>query len=164
MSNSEINKLNPSLLFICRLCNENEFYNTNSLHQKSTNQNINSESLKSQIIIIISEISPAKTPSVQNNFPAIKVIQGPRYLTSEPTQSTVQSSSSIQKPVEETRKSHKSNATSDHQMRPKQSARQRTATKSKENKTYIMELDKRIREHEKTLPPPRKQRRTPIRK
>ncbi|VDI56939.1 Hypothetical predicted protein [Mytilus galloprovincialis] len=89
--------------------------------------------------------------SAQNNFSPKKVIQGHRDLSGELTQSTVQSSSSIQKPIEETPKSHDSNATSDHQMRPKQSARQKTTTKSIENKTYIIELEKRIREHEKTI-------------
>lgn len=179
LSKSEINKLDPSLPFICRPCNENELYNTTNSYQESTSQNNNNSHslmtkeqpttsiqkladmpfLESKIITNSDktlELSPAKTPSsvstsAQNNFSPKKVIQGHRDFSGERTQSTVQSSSSIQKPIEETPKSHDSNATSDHQMRPKQSARQKTTTKSIENKTYIIELEKRIREHEKTI-------------
>ncbi|CAG2215871.1 unnamed protein product [Mytilus edulis] len=167
------------LLSCMQPCNENELYNTTNSYQESTSQNNNNSHslmtkeqpttsiqkladmpfLESKIITNSDktlELSPAKTPSsvstsAQNNFSPKKVIQGHRDLSGELTQSTVQSSSSIQKPIEETPKSHDSNATSDHQMRPKQSARQKTTTKSIENKTYIIELEKRIREHEKTI-------------
>lgn len=82
--------------------------------------------LESQSQVIINsgttpEISPATTSSVQNNFLAKKDKQGPRDIAGEPTQY-----SSVQKPVEETPKYHESKVTSDHQMRPKHSARQRT--------------------------------------
>ncbi|CAC5400924.1 unnamed protein product [Mytilus coruscus] len=90
----------------------------------------------------------------------ITILQKKLYRDLEITQvnlhSAVHSILSTQKPIVETYfrphiQSHESNATSDHQMSRKQSARQRTTTKSIEDKTYIMELEKRIREHEKTI-------------
>ncbi|CAC5394869.1 unnamed protein product [Mytilus coruscus] len=100
LSKSEVNKLDPTLPFICWPCNENERYNTNNLYQKSTSQNNNNSQsfmikqqsatlfqtladspileTQSQIIIhsgTTPEISPGKTASsvttsAQNNFPA----------------------------------------------------------------------------------------------
>ncbi|CAG2198635.1 TAF3 [Mytilus edulis] len=131
LTRADINKLDPNSPFICVSCNENDLYDPNSdntIHPISAS----TEESSTPIILCPDQNDQVLQNQLSQPAPSSQPSITPLQSSDQPTPSVCELSKDT--PL----------------TRPKSSSRSKN-NKTVENRTYTLELEKRIREQEKTI-------------